>query len=202
MIGVTLSKEQQFIQSPHSYPTEHYSMQLNKILSTVFKTDASSSGLNQAAWLVFRVVVSVMMVHNGINKFEDIEGFSKAYVEVIGLPFPIFFSYLAATTEVAASPLLALGLLTRPAALGLFSTMAVAIYHHVLVAGFSIPYLELSAVYASCFLFFTVNGPGKFSVDTLISNTLAKRSIVAQAKQEESLEKAYQASSIKVGSEN
>ncbi len=48
-------------------------MQLNKILSTVFKTDASSSGLNQAAWLVFRVVVSIMMVHNGVNKFEDIE---------------------------------------------------------------------------------------------------------------------------------
>ncbi|MCX5962901.1 MAG: DoxX family protein [Cyanobacteria bacterium] len=177
-------------------------MQLNKILSTVFKTDANSSGLNQAAWLVFRVVVSVMMVHNGVNKFEDIEGFSTAYVEVIGLPFPIFFSYLAATTELAASPLLALGLLTRPAALGLFSTMAVALYHHILVAGFSIPYLELSAVYASCFLFFVVNGPGKFSVDTLISNALTKRAIAAQSKQEERLEKAYQASNVKVGSGN
>jgi putative oxidoreductase len=177
-------------------------MQLNKILSTVFKTDANSSGLNQAAWLVFRVVVSVMMVHNGVNKFEDIEGFSTAYVEVIGLPFPIFFSYLAATTELAASPLLALGLLTRPAALGLFSTMVVALYHHILVAGFSIPYLELSAVYASCFLFFVVNGPGKFSVDTLISNALTKRAIAAQSQQEERLEKAYQASNVKVGSGN
>ena len=74
-------------------------MQLNKILSTVFKTDANSSGLNQAAWLVFRVVVSVMMVHNGVNKFEDIEGFSTAYVEVIGLPFPIFFSCCSKITE-------------------------------------------------------------------------------------------------------
>jgi putative oxidoreductase len=177
-------------------------MKLNKILATVFNTDPSSSGLNQAAWLVFRVVVSTMIVHNGADKLGDIQGFSTAYVEVIGLPFPIFFSYLAALTELLASPLLALGLFTRPAALGLFSTMAVAIYHHVLVAGLSIPYLELSAVYASCFLFFVVNGPGKFSVDTLISNALTKRSIAAQSKQEEVLEKVYQSSKVKVGTES
>ena len=177
-------------------------MKLNKILVTVFNTDPSSSGLNQAAWLVFRVIVSIMIVHNGADKLGDIQGFSTAYVEVIGLPFPIFFSYLAAFTELIASPLLALGLLTRPAALGLFATMVVALYHHILVAGFSIPYLELSGVYASCFLFFGVNGPGKFSIDTLISNTLTKRSIAAQLKQEEVLEKAYQPSKVKVGTES
>ncbi len=176
-------------------------MPILKILTAVFKTEASSAQINQAAWLVFRLVVGLVMIHNGTDKLSDIEGFSTAYVEVIGLPFPIFFSYLAAFTELFASPLLALGFLTRPAALGLFSTMAVAIYHHVLVAGFSIPYLELSAVYASCFLFFVVNGPGTFSVDTIISNTLKKRSIAAQAKQEESLEKAYQASGVKVGTD-
>lgn len=173
-------------------------MLVNKILATLFKTEIGSSGFNQAAWLVFRVVVGIMMVHNGINKLSDIEGFASAYVEVIGLPFPIFFSYVAAFTELFASPLLVFGLLTRPAALGLFSTMAVAIYHHILVAGFSIPYLELSAVYAGCFLFFAVNGPGRFSLDQLISNTLKQRSIAAQLKQESILEKAYQASTTAV----
>ena len=177
-------------------------MQINKVLTAVFKTDDTSNSLNQAAWFAFRVIVSAMIVHNGFDKISDIQGFSTAYVEVIGLPFPIFFSYLAAITEITAPPLLALGLFTRPAALGLFSTMAVAIYHHILVAGFSIPYLELSAVYASCFLFFTVNGPGRFSIDQLISNTLAKRSALAKENQEKMLEKSFQAASgSKVGSD-
>lgn len=170
-------------------------MAITKILTTVFKTEVTSSSINQAAWLAFRAIVGVMIVHNGFDKISDIQGFSTAYVEVIGLPFPIFFSYLAALTELVASPLLVLGLLTRPAALGLLSTMVVAIYHHVLVAGLSIPYLELSAVYASCFLFFTVNGPGRFSVDQLISNTLAKRSALEKENKEKMLEKSFQVTS-------
>jgi putative oxidoreductase len=177
-------------------------MAINKILTTLFKTELNENAIVPAAWMIFRAVVGIMMIHNGVNKLTDIEGFASAYVEVIGLPFPIFFSYVAAFTELFASPLLILGFLTRPAALGLFSTMAVAIYHHILVAGFSIPYLELSAVYAGCFLFFTVNGPGRFSVDNVIAGILEKRSIAAQAKQEERLEKAYQASSVKVGTDS
>lgn len=170
-------------------------MAITKILTTVFKTEVTSSLINQAAWLAFRTIVGVMIVHNGFDKISDIQGFSTAYVEVIGLPFPIFFSYLAALTELIASPLLVLGLFTRPAALGLLSTMVVAIYHHVLVAGLSIPYLELSAVYASCFLFFTVNGPGRFSIDQLISNTLDKRSVLEKENKEKMLEKSLQATS-------
>ena len=170
-------------------------MAITKILTTVFKTEVTSSSINQAAWLAFRAIVGVMIVHNGFDKISDIQGFSTAYVEVIGLPFPIFFSYLAALTELVASPLLVLGLLTRPAALGLLSTMVVAIYHHVLVAGLSIPYLELSAVYASCFLFFTVNGPGRFSIDQLISNTLAERSALEKENKEKMLEKSFQVTS-------
>ena len=170
-------------------------MAITKILTTVFKTEVTSSLINQAAWLAFRAIVGVMIVHNGFDKISDIQGFSTAYVEVIGLPFPIFFSYLAALTELIASPLLVLGLFTRPAALGLLSTMVVAIYHHVLVAGLSIPYMELSAVYASCFLFFTVNGPGRFSIDQLISNTLDKRSVLEKENKEKMLEKSLQATS-------
>ncbi|MFQ3612846.1 MAG: DoxX family protein, partial [Cyanobacteriota bacterium] len=38
------------------------------------------------------------------------------------------------------------------------------------VAGFSVPYLELSAIYAAIFLAFTVNGGGMFSLDQLLVN--------------------------------
>jgi putative oxidoreductase len=142
------------------------------LLNLLFKPSNTQNQPSQIAWTILRVVAGVVMVHNGIDKLADIQGFATAYVEVIGLPFPIFFSYLAALTEVTGAPLLALGLFTRPAALGLTSTMLVAIYHHILVAGFNIPYIELSTLYAACFAFFVVNGGGAFSLDALITRFL------------------------------
>lgn len=127
----------------------------------------------QVAWTVFRVVLGVMMIHNGFDKLADIEGFAVAYVQVIGLPFPLFFAYCAAYTEVVGSILLMLGIFSRPAAIALAGTMAVAIYHHVLVAGFSLPYLELSAIYFSAFAFLAINGSGIYSGDRWLSRWLA-----------------------------
>ncbi len=165
---------------------------LTSLLTTVLRPNFAPTYASQAAWTVLRLVAGLVMIHNGLDKLADINSFAEAYVKVIGLPFPIFFSYVAALTEVVGAPLLALGLFTRPAALGLFSTMAVAMYHHIKVAGFSIPYLELSALYASCFLFFTVNGGGLFSLDALLSGWI-NASVASQSVQKlETLEGSYQ----------
>jgi putative oxidoreductase len=169
-------------------------------LSAVLRPSQTSSSAFQAAWTVLRVVIGIMMVHNGLDKLGDIESFAQAYVVTIGLPFPIFFSYVAALTETIGAPLLILGLFTRPAALGLFSTMCVAMYHHVLVAGLNLTYLELSAVYAACFLFFTLNGAGAVSVDSWLVSQIKLRVVTAQAQQLQSLENSVVAGSpTKVG---
>jgi putative oxidoreductase len=126
----------------------------------------------QISWTILRVVAGVVMVHNGLDKLANIESFANAYVAYLGLPFPITLSYMAAFTELIGAPLVALGLFTRPAAMGLFFTMLVAMYHHIKVAGFSIPYLELSALYAATFLFFVINGGGQFSLDAMLANLL------------------------------
>ena len=171
---------------------------MNKsILSLVFKPNVTPNIPSQTAWAIFRMVVGLMMIHNGLDKLGNIESFAEAYVSYIGLPFPIFFSYVAAFTELIGAPLVAIGLFTRPAALGLFSTMLVAMYHHILVAGFSVAYLELSAIYAVCFLFFLINGAGLFSTDALILNLLDNQALTQRAKQIMLLEKFYQASSDK-----
>lgn len=146
---------------------------LSQIRSTtagLLRSNLSVNYASQTAWAILRVVAGVVMIHNGLDKLSNIESFAQAYVSVIGLPFPIFFSYVAAYTELIGAPLLIAGLLTRPAALGLFGTMVVAMYHHIKVAGLSIPYLELSALYAACFLFFTINGGGLFALDTWIAS--------------------------------
>ncbi|WOB45055.1 DoxX family protein [Thermoleptolyngbya oregonensis NK1-22] len=164
------------------------------LLSAVLRPNLTPNYPSQLAWTVLRVIAGVVMIHNGLDKLSDIPSFAEAYVKVIGLPFPIFFSYLAAYTELLASPLVALGLFTRPAALGLFSTMLVAMYHHVKVAGLSIPYLELSTLYAAVFLFFTINGAGLFSVDALLSGWLTAMWGGTPAKSIADLENAYQLS--------
>ena len=169
-------------------------MSINSLITKVFRPNVTPNFWQQTSWAILRAVVGIMMIHNGTDKLANIESFAEAYVAYIGLPFPVFFSYVAAFTELIGAPLLILGLFTRPAALGLFFTMCVAMYHHVLVAGLSIPYLELSAIYAACFLFFTVNGAGLFSSDALITNLLDKSALSAQAKRIMLLENSFNAS--------
>ncbi len=171
-------------------------------LAAVLKPNLSANSWSQISWTILRVVAGVVMIHNGLDKLSNIESFAEAYVSVLGLPFPIFFSYCAAFAELIGAPLLALGLLTRPAAAALLSTMIVAMYHHVKVAGFSIPYLELSMLYAACFQLFVVNGGGRYSVDAVLATQLdavatagVLNSIAQKREQQvESLETSFQAS--------
>lgn len=167
-------------------------MQLTARAAYLFKPNVNPNLWSQTTLTILRVVIGVMMIHNGQDKLADIENFARAYVEYLGLPFPIFLSYIAAYTELIGAPLVAIGLLTRPAAFGLFGTMCVAMYHHISVAGLSLPYLELSAIYAGAFLYFTVNGAGLFSLDALIANRLDTASLSLKAKQVMRLEKSYQ----------
>ncbi len=165
-------------------------------LAGFFKPNVSVNLASQTTLAIARLVLGLMMIHNGLDKLGDIEGFAQAYVAYIGLPFPIFFSYVAAYTELIASPLIMVGLFTRPAAFGLFCTMCVAIYHHVKVAGLSLPYLELSAIYAACFLYFTVNGPGLFSFDALITDRIDTSALSARAKRVMRLDKKPEVESV------
>ena len=169
-------------------------MAINNPLVSLLKPNVNLNLAAQTTLAIVRVTVGIMMVHNGVDKLADIESFAQAYVAYLGLPFPIFLSYIAAYTELLGAPLVAFGLLTRPAALGLFSTMCVAMYHHIKVAGISLPYLELSAIYAAIFLFFTINGAGLFSIDALITQWLNASALSTKAKQVMKLEKSFEAS--------
>lgn len=169
-------------------------MQLTSTAARLFRPNISANTLSQATLAILRVTLGVMMIHNGFDKLADIESFARAYVEYLGLPFPIFLSYVAAYTEVIAAPLVAMGLFTRFASLGLFGTMCVAMYHHISVAGLSLPYLELSAIYAASFFYFLVNGAGLYSFDALIANVLDSASLTLKEKQIMRLESSFEAS--------
>jgi len=169
-------------------------MQLTSNAAKLFKPNVGPNVWSQATLATLRLVLGIMMIHNGLDKLADIENFARAYVEYLGLPFPIFLSYVAAYTELIGAPLVAIGLLTRFASLGLFGTMCVAMYHHISVAGLSLPYLELSAIYAASFFYFLINGGGLFSFDALIANFLNDTSLSIRERQTMRLERSYQAS--------
>ena len=99
---------------------------------------------------------------------DSIENFADAFVRPIGLPFPIFSSYIAAYSEIYGSWLLIVGLLTRFGALAIIGTITVAIYHAIVTAGFNIYLLELLILYfggAFCVLCY---GGGEFAIDRFL----------------------------------
>lgn len=143
--------------------------------NTILGSGSSDSYLFQAIWFVARVLIGLLMIHNGLDKLADVSGFAEHVVAVIGLPFPVFFTYCAAYTEIVGAILLALGLLTRFSALSLVGTMVVAIYFHLKVDGLNVAPLETASLYCLGYLLFAINGGGLFSLDTLINNTLSKK---------------------------
>ena len=129
--------------------------------------------------LVLRLSVCTCMVHNGLDKLADPEGFAKFVVEghmgfLSPTVTPLIWTYLAAATELAAPVLLALGVLARPSALALATTMGLAVAFHVDESGLEgFPFavveahqykFEAAALYCAIFLFFLFKGPGKLSV--------------------------------------
>ena len=148
-------------------------------VEVVVESPSSQGEVNITAELaifVLRVGVSVMMVHHGLEKFQDPEGFAEF---VVGKYFgflpgnPIIWTFAAAATQVISPIGLAVGLFARISALGLLSTMLFAIPFHLLDTGLEgFPFavveghnyaFELSAVYAAIFFYFVCAGPGRLS---------------------------------------
>mmetsp|Transcript_13815 Transcript_13815/g.54765 ORF Transcript_13815/g.54765 Transcript_13815/m.54765 type:complete len:201 (-) Transcript_13815:77-679(-) len=134
---------------------------------------------------VVRVGAGVLMVHNGLDKLVDPEGFAKFVVEpYLGfLPHdePLSFvtwTYLAAAAELAGAAGLTLGFLTRLSALSLFSTMGLAVYFHIAqsgLEGFPLGVVEKhqyayepAALYCLIYFYFVVNGGGALSLDNAL----------------------------------
>lgn len=145
----------------------------SSFLQTLLSSNTTGSVSFQLFWLLIRLIAGALMIHNGLDKLTDVQGFADNVVSFIGLPFPVFFTYCAAYVEIISAVLLIFGLLTRLNALALLGTMAVAIFFHIKADGLQIPPLETASLYAGFYAFFLVNGPGKWSLDHWITNQLS-----------------------------
>jgi putative oxidoreductase len=104
----------------------------------------------------------VMAVAHGFPKFGKLDTFAAGLGEK-GYPIPYAMALLATLSEALGGVLLAVGLLTRPAALTMVVTMAVAAF----VAHADDPFqkVEFALAYGVAALAIAIAGPGRFSLD-------------------------------------
>lgn len=125
------------------------------------------------SWTLLRVVVGLIMAAHGWQKVQDVGGFA-VNLEQMGFPLPTLSAYLAVSGEFLGGLGLLFGLITRLAAFGVFSTMAVAVFWIHLKnglfaqnGGFEYPLTILVVA-----MLFMANGAGPFSLDALLGKRL------------------------------
>jgi putative oxidoreductase len=125
-----------------------------------------------AGLAVLRVVAGLLLVAlHGLGKVPPQEGY-VGWIGSLGFPAPLAFARMAAFAEVVGGVLLAIGLLTRPAALLLVIHFVVVVL--VAHAGDALGDRELGILFGTVALLFMLAGPGRFSLDAVIGRTIGR----------------------------
>ena len=115
-------------------------------------------------WL--RVLMGAGIAYHGYQKIFG--GYVPKFAEGVaqmGFPMPVVFAWAAALSEFLGGVFIAVGLVTRPAALAVFTTMSVAVFIHHAPDPLGVKELALAYWTIAGALIFT--GGGKISLDAL-----------------------------------
>ena len=133
---------------------------------TLFHADADAN----VGLLILRVFLGAALLTHGWGKmFGGLGGFIDSVAQM-GFPAPTVMGFLAAFAESIGAILLAVGLLTRPAAFLIAATMAGAALKVHAGQGFAAQ--EMAWLYFVPALFFLLKGAGKWSLDALVAKKL------------------------------
>ncbi len=139
---------------------------MRSVLAFMFGSGQYKSAAANLGLLIGRLGFGLMLAFlHGFGKLPPAEGFVGG-VASLGFPAPALFAWAAALAEGIGSLLVAVGLLTRPAALTVAITMAVAAF--MMHAPDPLAKKELALVYLCFALVFLLTGSGRFSLDALI----------------------------------
>lgn len=137
--------------------------------------DGVRSPVGDLGFAVMRIGIGLYLaLGHGYGKIfgEDRFGPSPEFIEGVsklGFPAPELFAWMAALTEFLGGLAIAAGVLTRPAALGIIGTMAVAAFRvHADDPWVGSPGKELALLYLLPSLAILAIGGGRFSVDAAL----------------------------------
>lgn len=135
-------------------------------MKRIFSTSKSPVAVDFCL-LFLRVFGGAFMITHGLPKMEKLmAGGEISFYDPFGFG-DTFALTLAVFAEVICASLLIIGLLTRPAAIFLIITMAVAAF--MAHAGDPFGKKEMSLLYLLIYVTVLVTGAGRFSIDYLIS---------------------------------
>lgn len=128
--------------------------------------------LGTFAETLLRVVAGLALVTHGFPKIMNPLG-PVGLVESIGFfPGPAaFWAVLLSATEFFGGILIAIGLLTRPAALGAMIVLLVTVYFHWIIKSEGYSGAEKSILWAAIMFYFVIRGANAHSVDARIGKT-------------------------------
>ena len=145
-----------------------------------------SNSFANIIFLFARLVVALLMLHHGLEKLADVDGFTTFIIDKYFsyLPFThSYWTYLAAYTQIIGSFFLAIGALTRISLLGLSSTMLFALLFHFSDTGLQgLPFgiveahnyeYEASLLYLLVYLILLAAGPGKYSLINVVRDRIS-----------------------------
>jgi len=137
------------------------------------------NSLQSPLLLVIRVYWGWQISQNGWGKLHNLSHVTE-FFQSLGLPAPGFTATFVSSFEFVGGILLALGLLSRIAALGLFIDMTTAYItsdREAFLSFFSDPNKFVAAdpfIFWFVGLLILIFGPGKFALDTLIARSMHK----------------------------
>lgn len=128
--------------------------------------------LGAFAETLLRVVAGLALVMHGFPKIMNPLG-PVGLVETIGFfPGPAaFWAVLLSVTEFFGGILIAIGLLTRPAAFAAMIALLVTVYFHWIVSSEGYAGAEKSILWATIMFYFVIRGANAHSVDARIGKT-------------------------------
>jgi putative oxidoreductase len=133
---------------------------MKKLLSTKY-----SAGAFNAAMLVLRLGVGILMMVHGYDKLVHFSEYQGKFMNFLGIGTTMSLA-LVVFAEFFCSLFLVLGLFTRLAAIPLIVTMCVALFkaHNAEFTGDG----EMASIYLTAYMVLLFVGPGKVSVDGMI----------------------------------
>ena len=178
---IFLSGPGRFAVQPH-FPSKKWLKEHTHPIFNVFKEPLFSL-FSDLGMLVLRVVAASLIVHHGLQKTGNPQGFADNVIAkyFMFLPFvgnfPLFWTYASASFELAGSLCITVGIFVRPAAGLLAGTMLFAITFQLLANGLqNYPFgqppggpaytFEPALALLAVTIRITTAGPGRFGLQT------------------------------------